>query len=680
MAAETFEFKTEMKQLMDIIVHSLYSHKEIFLRELISNAADAIDRIRFESLTDSDILEGDSEWKIKLIADEDARTLTVSDNGIGMGRDTLVEDLGTIARSGTRAFLEQMQEAKDKELPELIGQFGVGFYSVFMVADRVTVVSRVAGQAGAVKWESDGSGTFTLEEVDKESRGTDIILHLREDEGDFLQQWQLRQLVKKFSDFIEHPIVMDVEKTSGDDEDEGKKTTTIEEETLNSQQAIWLRPKDDVDEEQHKEFYRHVSHNFDDPLEIIHYTAEGVIEFRALLYLPRQRPFDLFMPDSKAGLHLYIKRVFIMDDCKDLIPEYFRFVNGVVDASDLPLNVSREMLQDNPMLEKIRKNLVAKLIGTLKNMKEKRYDDYVTFYTAFGPVLKEGVHADFENKDKLADLLLFRSTKSDDDDSHVTLRDYVDAMPSDQEEIYYLVGENLDEMRESPYLEVFKARGQEVLLLNDPIDEWVTQALQEYDGKKLKAADKGDISEDKSEEKRKKKDEQTFKGLLGHLKEKIGEVKEVRLSGRLTDSAACLIADEHEMSAHMERLMKRMGQDAGIPPSQRILELNASHPVVVALQKRYDDNDSDPAIEACGRLLYDQAVLAEGSKISDPSAFATRVNALMLADLGGSATPQNGDKAATAAGTKKKSSGGAKKKPAAKKTAAKKTAAKKTES
>jgi molecular chaperone HtpG len=676
MTAETHEFKTEMKQLMDIIVHSLYSHKEIFLRELISNAADAIDKVRFESLTNADILEGDAEWKIKLVANEEEKTLTITDNGIGMSRETVAEDLGTIARSGTRAFMEQIQEAKDKELPELIGQFGVGFYSAFMVADRVTVVSRAAGQSGAIKWESDGSGTFTLEEVEKTSRGTDITLHMREEASDYLQQWQLRQLVTKFSDFIEHPVVMDVEKTSGDGEDE-EKTTTIEEETLNSQQAIWLRPKDDVDEEQHKEFYHHVSHNYDDPLETVHYTAEGVIEFRALLYLPRQRPFDLSMPDSKTGLHLYVKRVFIMDDCKDLIPEYFRFVKGVVDASDLPLNVSREMLQHNPMLEKIKKNLVAKLIGTLKNMKEKRYDDYVTFYSAFGAVLKEGVHADFENKDKLADLLLFRSTKSDDDDTHVTLQDYVAAMPSDQEEIYYLVGENLNDMRESPYLEVFQARGQEVLLLSDPIDEWVTQSLQEYDGKKLKAADKGDIGGDKSDEKQKKKDEKTFKGLLGHLGEKIGEVKEVRLSSRLTDSAACLVADEHEMSAHMERLMKRMGQDAGVPPSQRILELNASHPVVVALQKRYDDNDSDPAIEGYGRLLYDQAVLAEGSKLSDPSSFATRVNALMLAELDGGDAP---NEAAKPAGAKNKSTTGPRKKAATKKAATKKTATKKTES
>jgi molecular chaperone HtpG len=642
MSTETLEFKTEMKQLMDIIVHSLYSHKEIFLRELISNAADAIDKVRFESLTNEDLLEDNAEWKIKLTTDESARTLTISDNGSGMSRDSIAENLGTIARSGTRAFLEQLEEAKDSNLPELIGQFGVGFYSSFMVADEVTVISRQAGdKSHGVKWHSGGHGSYTLEDVEKETRGTDVILHLKDDEKEFLDEWRLRQVVKKFSDFIEHPVVMDVEREveeeSDDDEKEEKeekeKKKVVEEETLNSQQAIWLRPRDEVTEEQHKEFYKHISHDFQDPAKTIHYAAEGVIEFRALLYLPSQKPFDLFMPEAKTGLHLYIKRVFIMDDCADLIPEYLRFMKGVVDASDLPLNVSREILQQNPQLEKIRKNLTNKILDTVSEMKEKEYDDYVAFYGEFGPVLKEGIHSDYENKDKLADLLLFRSTKSGDD-AFVTLKDYVDAMPSDQEEIYYLIGEKLEDIQGSPYLEAFKSRGQEVLFMTDPVDEWIVQGLHEYGGKSLKAVDKGDVSADKEAEKTREKDQETFKDLLGSLNDKLDEVKEVRISTRLTDSASCLVAEEGDMGAHMERLMRKMGREGDMPESKRILELNASHPTVAGLQTLYDQNADDPRVEVFGRLLYEQAVIAEGSKIKDPSAFAQRINDLMAKDLG----------------------------------------------
>lgn len=633
MTAEKMEFKTEMKQMMDIIIHSLYSHKEIFLRELISNAADAIDKVRFESLTKADLLEDNSEWKIKIISDQENGTLTVSDNGIGMSRDTIVEDLGTIARSGTRAFLENVKDSQATDLPDLIGQFGVGFYSAFMVADKVTVLSRVPGdKANGVKWESDGKGEFTIETVEKESRGTDVILHLREDEKEFLSEWKLREGVKKFSDFIEHPIVMDVER----EDDEKNKTVT--EEVLNSQQAIWLRPKSELNDEQYNEFYKHISHDFTDPAKSIHYAAEGVIEFKALLYLPSRRPFDLFFPEAKGGLHLYIKRVFIIDDCKDLMPEYLRFVKGVVDATDLPLNVSREMLQHNPQLEKIKKNLTGKVLGTLDEMKEKTYDQYVSFYKEFGPVMKEGVHTDFENKDKLADLLLYHSTKTEPD-TYVALSDYVDAMPSDQGDIYYLAGENLEDMRGSPYLEIFKARGHEVLFMCDPIDEWVTQGLHEYKGKALKAVDKGDVKGDKKDENKKKKDEKTFKDVLAFLNDKIADVKDVRLSSRLKDSASCLVADEGDMSAHMERLMQKMGRGEQ-PESRRILELNGGHACVTALQQLYAQNGDDPRIEDYGRLLYDQAVIAEGSKISDPSAFIRRINDLMVQGMD---TPASGD-------------------------------------
>jgi molecular chaperone HtpG len=623
MSAETLQFKTELKQLLHLIIHSLYSHKDIFLRELISNASDAIDTVRFQALTKQDLLEGagNSEWKIKLIPDEKAGTLTVSDNGVGMSKESIVENLGTIARSGTRGFLEALRQADVKERPELIGQFGVGFYASFMVADKVTVISRMAGSPqDGVKWESSGQGEFTVESIEKPSRGTDVILHLRDDSKDFLQAWRLREIVKKYSDFVEHPIVIDVEK----EEDKEKKTV---EETLNSRKALWLRNKSEITPEEYKEFYHHLSHDFHDPAKTIHYKAEGTIEFKALLFIPAKRPFDLMFADHRKGLQLYIQRVFIMDDCETLLPPYLRFIKGVVDSPDLPLNVSREILQQSAPLEKIKSNLVNKLLSTFDEMKRKEYDSYVDFFKELGPVLKEGVHQDWNNRQKIAELLLFESTKTEPG-KFTTLDQYVEGMPVAQGEIYYLIGETREMLENSPYLESFKAKGQEVLLLTDPIDEFVANSLPEFKGKKLKAVDKGELSASEQDETRKK----GFQPLLDYMKGKLPEIKDVRLSTRLKESAVCLVADEGDMSAHMERLMARYGRDKEYPASKKILEVNAEHPAVQAMQQLYAKSPVEPRLEKYTRVLYDQAVIAEGSKVKDALAFAQRVNELLARD------------------------------------------------
>jgi molecular chaperone HtpG len=615
MNSETLQFKTELKQLLHLIVHSLYSHKDIFLRELISNASDAIDTIRFQALTRPELAEDDSDWKIKLIADAQNGTLTIADNGVGMSRETIVDNLGTIAKSGTRAFLEVLKSADVKERPELIGQFGVGFYSSFMVADKVTVVSRMAGATThGVRWESDGQGEFTVEAASKEKRGTDVILHLREDSREFLEPWRIRQLVKKYSDFVEHPIVMDVEKQEGE-------TKTRIEEALNSRKALWLRSRSEVSKEEYNEFYKHISHDSHDPLRTIHYAAEGTIEFKALLYLPAHRPIDLIWGDSRKGLHLYIQRIFIMDDCEAMLPHYLRFVKGVVDSPDLPLNVSREILQQSAPLEKIKSNLVNKILSTLDELKRKERDRYVTFFRELGAMLKEGVPQDWTQRERIADLLLFESTKTEPG-TYTTLEEYIERMPVSQKEIYYLVGETRQSIEHSPYVESFRAQDQEVLLLTEPIDEFVVGALHEFKGKTLKAADKGALDAAAVDETRQK----TFQPLLDLLKSSLPEVKDVRLSQRLKESAVCLVADEGELGAHMERLMQRMGRGQEIPAAKKILEVNPDHPTIAALQQLLAGNASDPRLEQYGRLLYEQALLAEGSKLPDPAGFAKRLN------------------------------------------------------
>ena len=625
-APERLEFKTELKQLLDLIIHSLYTKKEIFLRELISNAADAIDKVRFESLTKQDLLEGDSNWKIKLVADEAAGTLTVSDNGVGMSRDEIVEHLGTIAKSGTRAFMEGLKAANAKDRPELIGQFGVGFYASFMVADRVTVISRPAGVAPAdgVKWESDGQGDFTVESFEKPTRGTDVIVHLREDAKEFVSPWRLREIIKKYSDFIDHPIVIDAEK-----ETDGKKT--VEEETINSRQAIWLRPKNEIKEEEYKAFYKLIARDFEDPLKTIHYAAEGgVAEFRALMYIPSHRPMDWMMgPEKKSGLDLYVRRVLIQHECEELSPIWMRFVRGVVDAADLPLNVSRETMQHNPLLMKIKSNLVNRVLKTLEEMKGSEYDAYVKFFKEFGPMLKEGIGSDHPNRERLADLLLAESTKTKPGE-FTTLARYVEGMAADQKEIYYLIGDAREQIENSPYLEAFKAKGQEVLLLTETIDEYLASSLHDYKGKTLKAVDKGEMEKDPSAEEKLKAAGEKLKGALELLKKKLeSEVKDVRLSSRLKESAAVLVADDWGMTAHMERLMERMGRGEDLPDTKRVLELNPDHPVIGAIQKMAEKDALDPRIESYGRLLLDQATIAEGSKIKDPAGFAKRVNELI---------------------------------------------------
>ena len=617
MSAETMPFKTELKQLLHLIIHSLYSHKDIFLRELISNASDAIDRARFQSLTKPELLEDNAEWKIKLIPDEANRTLTISDNGIGMSRETIVEHLGTIARSGTREFMESLKAADAKERPDMIGQFGVGFYASFMVADRVTVLSRMAGKPeDAVQWESAGEGDFTIEAATKPTRGTDVILHLREDAKEFLDQNRLHTLVKKYSDFVEHPIVMDVE-------NDGKKV----EDTLNAQKAIWLRNKTDITDEEYNAFYKHLSHDTHDPLKTIHYKAEGQMEFKALLYLPGQKPFDMMWGESTKGLQLYIQRVFILDDCETLLPKYLRFVRGVVDSPDLPLNVSREILQHSAPLEKIKSNLTSKVLGTLDEMKRKEFDKYVGFYNELGVFLKEGAYQDWENKKKLADLLLFESTKTEAG-KLTSLADYLERMPGDQTEIFYLAGDSREVMEQSPLLESFKAKSWEVLLLTDPADEFVIDSLREYKGKNLKAVDKVGIDQSNLSDETKKQ----YQPLLDFFKEKISDIGDARLTNRLKESAVCLVSDEHAMSASMERLMQRMQRSGPMPANKRILEINPEHALVQAMEKLLAKDKSDARLEKYARLLYDQAVILEGSKVKDPLTFAQRLNELLLTD------------------------------------------------
>lgn len=619
MSAETLQFKTELKQLLHLIIHSLYSHKEIFLRELISNASDAIDTVRFESLTNQDLLEGNGDWKIKIIPDNEKGTLTISDNGIGMNMHNIVENLGTIARSGTKAFLETLKQAEAKDRPELIGQFGVGFYSSFMVADKVTVISRMAGKpSDGVKWESDGQGEYTIEQVEKPARGTDVILHLKAEDKEYLEAWKLRQVVKQYSDFIEHPIVMDVEK-----EEEGKKE--ISEETLNARKAIWLRNKNEVTEEEYNEFYKHISHDFENPARTIHYKAEGTIEFKAILYIPAHKPFELMWGESKKGLHLYIQRVLIMDDCEAMLPPYLRFVRGVVDSPDLPLNVSREILQQSAPLEKIKANLTTKLLNTFDEMRRKEYAKYVEVYKELGSILKEGVSQDWGNREKIADLLLFESTKTEPD-KFTTLAEYIERMPSDQTDIWFLAGESRELIENSPAIEALKAKGQEVLLLTDPIDDFVVQSLHQYKGKNLKAADKGTASEGEVEAAKKEQ----FKELVELLKGKLTQVKDVRLSTRLKDSAACLVSDETDMGAHMERLLQRMGRE--VPTAKRILEINADHPTVQAINEVLHKDKNDPRLDAYCGLLYDQALIGEGSKLQDVASFAKRINELLVRD------------------------------------------------
>ncbi|HTG00655.1 MAG TPA: molecular chaperone HtpG [Nitrospirota bacterium] len=629
MTVEKMEFKTEVKELLDLMIHSLYSHKEIFLRELISNASDAIDKARYESLMNKDILtNAGGEWKIKIAVDKNAGTLTVSDNGIGMTRDEAVAELGTIAHSGTKDFLRALQGKEAKDKPGLIGQFGVGFYSSFMVADKVTVISRkaVENAKSAVRWESTADGSFTIDDAEREHAGTSVVLHLKEEEKKYLNEWEIRAIITKYSDYIEHPVVMDVEREKEDPADKNKKIKTIEEEQMNAGKAIWLRDPADVKKEEYDDFYKHVSHDFADPAKVIHFRAEGASEFTALLYLPAKAPFGIQYRDYKIGPQLYVKRVQIMDHCEQLLPEYLRFVKGVVDSSDLPLNISREILQSNRHVEIIKKNIIKKVLDTLADMKKNDYDKYVSLHKEFGRIIREGIHFDFSRKEQIADLLLLQSTKTEPG-NYTTFDDYYKNMPIAQPEIYYILGRPGEDTLQSPYLEAFREKGYEVLIMTEDIDDIIMLDLQEYKGKKIKSVVKGDIELDSSADKEKEKSR--LEKLIALIKEQLkDEVKDVRISGRLKDSACCLVAEEGGLDPQMEKLLKSMGQD--VPTQKRIMEINPSHRLFAAMNDIIVKGGQSDVLKEYIDLLYNQALLLEGSKVKDPAEFGKTIAKLMV--------------------------------------------------
>ncbi len=636
MSKETMSFQTEVKQLLHLMIHSLYSNRDIFLRELVSNASDACDKLRVEALQHPELYEGDGEFKIRIAIDKDARTITISDNGIGMSRDEAIAHLGTIAKSGTKEFMSNLTGDSGKD-SNLIGQFGVGFYSAFIVADRVTVVSRRAGLAAAqaVRWESEGTGEFSVQEMEKVGRGTDVTLHLRAPQGegedakghdDLLEHWTLKEILKRYSDHIGIPIEM----KKRDWDDEKKEYVESDEwETVNKASALWTRSKNDISEDDYKQFFQGLSFGSGDPLAWTHNRVEGRTEYTQLLYIPSKAPFDLWDRQQRHGLKLYVKRVFIMDDAEQLLPSYLRFVRGVVDSADLPLNVSREILQESRDIKAIREGCTKRILSLLEDVAATKPDDYATFWKEFGQCLKEGFGEDFSNRDRLAGLMRFVSTASESDTPSVSLKDYVSRMKEGQEKIYVVTADSLAAAKASPHLEVFKKKGIEVLLLADRIDEWMLNFLTEFEGKSLQsvakgALDLGKLADDESD-KGSQADEQ-FKPLLEKAKTVLGErVKEVRMTRRLTESACCLVSDEHDMSGHLERLLKQAGQKA--PDRKPILELNPEHPLVKALST--DSASFDDLVW----VLFDQAVLAEGGQPQDPAAFVRRLNSFLLRGL-----------------------------------------------
>ncbi|MGB4468791.1 MAG: molecular chaperone HtpG [Azovibrio sp.] len=627
---ETLGFQTEVRQLLHLMIHSLYSNKEIFLRELISNASDACDKLRFEALNNAALYGDDAGLKIRVSFDKAARTLTVSDNGIGMSREEAIAHLGTIAKSGTKEFFSALtgDQARDAHL---IGQFGVGFYSSFIVADKVTVISRRAGLPAdeAVCWESSGEGDFSVERVEKAGRGTDVILHLREGEDEFLDAWRLKSIIRKYSDHITLPILMAGEKW---DEEKKEMVPSGEDETVNQASALWARSKSDISDEQYKEFYKHVAHDFEDPLTWVHAKVEGKQEYTLLLYIPGRAPFDLYDRNARHGVKLYVKRVFIMDDAEKLMPLYLRFVRGVVDSADLPLNVSREILQESKDIEAIRNGCTRKVLSLLESLAnsedEAEQARYARFWSEFGQVLKEGVGEDFANKDRIAGLLRFASTRADTPEETVSLKDYIGRMKEGQEKIYYVTAESFKAARNSPHLEIFRKKGIEVLLLSDRVDEWVVGNLTEFEGKPLQSVAKGGLDlgklEDEEEKKEAEKAADEYKDLIEKIKTSLGErVKDVHVTHRLTDSPSCLVSDEFDVSGNLARLLKAAGQKA--PDLKPILEINPNHPAVQRLkyeEARFDD---------WAALLFEQALLAEGGQLDDPASFVKRINALMLA-------------------------------------------------
>ncbi|PXX10685.1 molecular chaperone HtpG [Nitrosomonas ureae] len=626
---EQLSFQAEAKQLLKLMIHSLYSNKEIFLRELISNASDAADKLRFEALTDAALYESDSDLRIRVSYDTNERTISISDNGIGMSRQEVIDHIGTIAKSGTREFFNSLTGDQVKDA-HLIGQFGVGFYSAFIIADKVTLITRRAGLTAehGVRWESSGEGDYTLETVEKSTRGTEIILHLRKEEDEFLNGMRIRNIVRKYSDHITLPIVMKKEEWS---QEESKNKILDEDETINQANALWARSKNEITTEQYNEFYKHVAHDFEPPLAYVHARVEGKQDYTQLLYIPARAPFDLFDRERRHGIKLYVQRVFIMDDAEKLLPNYLRFVRGVIDSNNLPLNVSREILQESKDIDSIRAGVVKKILGLIEDLSKHEDDDgkekYKTFYREFGQVLKEGVGEDFSNRERIAKLLRFVTTSSDSDEPTVSLETYLQRMKEGQEKIYYVTADSLKAAKNSPHLEVFRKKDIEVFLLSDRVDEWLVSNLTEFEGKPLQSVAKGGLDlgnlEDATEKEEREKETNAFQELTEKMKEALSEqVKDVRVTFRLTESPACLVADTYDMGGNLERLLKSAGQK--IQHTKPILEINPHHPMVQRLNTEVEN------FEDWSQILFDQALLAEGGQLEDPAAFVKRLNELLL--------------------------------------------------
>ncbi len=621
---ETRGFETEVNQLLDLMIHSLYSNKEIFLRELISNASDACDRLRFTAISDASLYEEDIELKIKISYDKDKRTITISDNGIGMTREEVIDHIGTIAKSGTRAFLDSIT-GDEKNDAKLIGQFGVGFYSSFIVAEEVTLRTRKAGEKSdqGVEWVSQGKGEYSITSVDKAGRGTEITLKLREGEDEFLNDWKLRSIITAYSDHIDFPVVMD--KTVEPEEEGGE--TVIEEEMVNQASALWTRPRSEIKDEEYREFYKHVAHDFEDPIDWSHNRVEGTNEYTSLLYIPSRAPFDLYDRESRSGIKLYVQRVFIMEDAEKLMPRYLRFVRGVIDSNDLPLNVSREILQGSKVIDSVRSGSVKKILGMLEKMANNDPEKYQKFWKEFGKVLKEGPAEDFANREAIAKLLRFATTNTGDEEQTVSLDDYIGRMQEGQDKIYYIAADSHSAAKNSPHLEIFRKKGIEVLLLSDRVDEWLTAHLMEYDGKKLQSVAKGelDLGDDETSEKELEEKAKAAQKLLKRMKTALEEkAADVRVTNRLTDSPACIVLNEQDMAMHMQRILKEAGHE--LPSSKPILEINPDHPIV----KKLEAEKSKKKFADWSSILFDQALLAEGGQLDDPAGFVAKLNKMLV--------------------------------------------------
>ena len=627
---ETLGFQTEVKQLLDLMVHSLYSNREIFLRELISNASDAEDKLRFEALQDDGLYEKDSDLKIRVEFNKELKTITVLDNGAGMSRDEVIENLGTIAKSGTKQFFESLTGDQTKD-SQLIGQFGVGFYSCFIVAKKVEVITRRAGESRAkgVRWISEGENDYSIETVDRAKRGTKVVLHLREDADEFLNGYRLREIITKYSDHISFPIIMDKEDIKDDISDKDKDKIESGEDTVNSATALWTRNKKEIKNEEYNEFYKHIGHDFEDPLAHIHNKVEGKLEYTSLLYIPSQAPFDLWDREQRHGVKLYVRRIFIMDDAQQLLPPWLRFIRGVIDSDDLPLNISREILQQNKVVDSIRSGCTKKIIGLLKSMVKNDEEKYQKFWKIFGKVLKEGVVDSTDYKDDLSHLFRFSSTHEDTEDQKVSLKDYVERMPESQKSIYYVIADSYMTAKSSPHLEIFRKKDIEVLLLSEPIDEWVTTHLSEFDSKKLQSVNKGELDlgdiQDEGEKKKDKESNKAHDELVKRIKDILDEkVKEVRVTSRLTTSPACLVSDDNDMGRHLEQILKASGQN--IPGSKPILEINPDHPII----KKIDGEKDNDLFTDWSHILFDQALLSEGGQLADPVNFVNKLNSMIV--------------------------------------------------